>query len=212
MQIGIVGAGHIGGTLATLFTRAGHQVALANSRDPGTLADTVATLGPNAHAATAADAAAFGELVVIAVPLRAYSALPPEPFAGKIVVDANNYYPQRDGQIPELDSKSATSTGLLARHLPDARVLKAFNTINYAHLRDRGRPDAPAAERFAIPVAGDDAAAKAVLAGLIDEIGFSAVDAGTLADSWRQEPGTPVYGAEVKPDQAVALLAASQRS
>jgi predicted dinucleotide-binding enzyme len=212
MQIGIVGAGHIGGTLATLFTRAGHQVALANSRDPGTLADTVAALGPNAHAATAAEAAAFGELVVIAVPLRAYSALPPEPFAGKIVVDANNYYPRRDGQIPELDSKSATSTGLLARHLPDARVLKAFNTINYAHLRDRGRPDAPAADRFAIPVAGDDAAAKAVLTGLIDEIGFSAVDAGTLADSWRQEPGMPVYGAEVKPDQAVALLAASQRS
>jgi len=212
MKIGIVGAGHIGGTLATLFTRAGHQVALANSRDPGTLADTVAALGPNAHAATAAEAAAFGEVVVIAVPLRAYSALPPEPFAGKIVVDANNYYPQRDGQIAELDSKSATSTGLLARHLPDARVLKAFNTINYAHLRDRGRPDAPAADRFAIPVAGDDAAAKAVLTGLIDEIGFSAVDAGTLAESWRQEPGTPVYGAEVKPDQAVALLAASQRS
>jgi predicted dinucleotide-binding enzyme len=211
MKIGIVGAGHIGGTLATLFTRAGHQVALANSRDPGTLGDAVAALGPDAHAATAADAAAFGELVVVAVPLRAYSALPPEPFAGKIVADANNYYPQRDGQIPELDSKSATSTGLLARHLPGARVLKAFNTINYAHLRDRGRPDAPAADRYAIPVAGDDAGAKAVLAGLIDEIGFTAVDGGTLADSWRQEPGAPVYGAEVQPDRAVALLAEARR-
>ncbi len=142
MKIGIVGAGHIGGTLATLFTRAGHEVALANSRDPRTLADTVAALGPNAHAATAADAAAFGELVAIAVPLRAYSALPPEPFAGKIVVDANNYYAQRDGQIPELDSKAATSTELLARHLPGARVLKAFNTINYrapARARPPGR-------------------------------------------------------------------------
>jgi len=174
MKIGIVGAGHIGGTLAILFTRAGHEVALANSRDPGTLADTVAALGPNAHAATAADAAAFGELVAIAVPLRAYSALPPEPFAGKIVVDANNYYPQRDGQIAELDSKSATSTGLLARHLPDAR-------------------------------------AKAVLTGLIDEIGFSAVDTGTLAESWRQEPDAPVYGAEVQPGQAVALIARAHR-
>jgi 8-hydroxy-5-deazaflavin:NADPH oxidoreductase len=211
MQIGIVGAGRIGGTLATLFTGAGHQVALANSRDPGTLAETVAALGRDAHAATAAEAAAFGELVVVAVPLKAYSALPPEPFAGKIVVDANNYYPQRDGQIAELDSKAATSAELLARHLPGARVLKAFNTINYAHLRDRGRADAPAADRYAIPVAGDDARAKAVLTGLIDEIGFSAVDTGTLADSWRQEPGAPVYGAEVMPDQAVALIAQARR-
>jgi predicted dinucleotide-binding enzyme len=211
MKIGIVGAGHIGGTLATLFTRAGHQVALANSRDPGTLADTVAALGPNVHAATAADAAAFGELVAIAVPLKAYSALPPEPFAGRIVVDANNYYAQRDGQIPELDSKAASSTELLARHLPGARVLKAFNTINYQHLLGRGRPDAPAADRYAIPIAGDDAGAKAVLTGLIDEIGFSAVDTGTLADSWRQEPDTPVYGAEVQPDQAVALIAQARR-
>jgi 8-hydroxy-5-deazaflavin:NADPH oxidoreductase len=211
MQIGIVGAGRIGGTLATLFTRAGHQVALANSRAPETLTDEVAALGPNAHAATAADAAAFGELVVVAVPLKAYSALPPEPFAGSIVVDANNYYPQRDGQIPELDSKSATSTGLLARHLPDARVLKAFNTINYTHLRDRSRPDAPAADRYAIPIAGDDAPAKAVLTGLIDEIGFTAVDSGALADSWRQEPGAPVYGAEVQADQAVVLLAEARR-
>jgi predicted dinucleotide-binding enzyme len=211
MKIGIVGAGNIGGTLAALFTRAGHQVALANSRGPETLADTVAELGPDAHAATAADAAAFGDLVAIAVPLKAYSALPPEPFAGKIVVDANNYYPARDGNVPELDAKTATSTELLARHLPDARVLKAFNTIYYEHLRDRGRTDAPAAERYAIPVAGDDAEAKAVLTGLIEEIGFSAVDTGTLAESWRQEPDHPVYGAEVQPDQAVVLIAAATR-
>src|SRR4051812_29745807 len=105
MKIGIVGAGMIGGTLATLFTRGGHEVALANSRRPETLADTVAELGPNAHAATAADAASFGDLVVVAVPLKAYTALPAEAFAGRIVVDANNYYPQRDGQIAELDAK-----------------------------------------------------------------------------------------------------------
>src|SRR3954469_16546314 len=211
MQIGIVGAGHIGGTLATLLTRAGHQVPLANSRDPGTLADTVAALGPGAHAATAIDAAAFGELVAIAVPFKAYPALPPEPFAGKIVVDADNYYPQRDGQIAELDAKTATSTGLLARHLAGARVLKAFNTIYFEHLRERGRPDAPAADRYVIPIAGDDAEAKAVLTGLIDEIGFTAVDTGTLAESWRQEPGSPVYGAEVQPDQATVLIAQATR-
>jgi 8-hydroxy-5-deazaflavin:NADPH oxidoreductase len=211
MKIGIVGAGHIGGTLATLFTRAGHEVALANSRGPQTLGDKVAELGPNAHAATAADAAAFGDVVAIAIPFKAYPALPAEQFAGKIVVDADNYYPARDGQFAELDAKSATSTGLLAQHLAGARVLKAFNTINFKHLRDRGRPDAPATDRFAIPIAGDDAEAKAVLTGLIDQIGFTAVDSGDLADSWRQEPGAPVYGAEVQADQAVVLIAQATR-
>jgi predicted dinucleotide-binding enzyme len=211
MKIGIVGAGMIGGTLATLFTRAGHEVALANSRGPETLADTVAELGPNAHAATAADAASFGDLVVVAVPLKAYTALPAEAFAGRIVVDANNYYPQRDGQIAELDAKTATSTELLARHLDGARVLKGFNTIYFEHLRDRGDTGAPAADRFAIPIAGDDAAAKATLTDLIDQIGFSAVDTGALGDSWRQEPGTPVYGAEVPPGQATVLIAEARR-
>lgn len=211
MKIGIVGAGMIGGTLATLFTRAGHEVALANSRGPETLADTIGELGPNAHAATAAAAASFGEVVVVAIPLKAYTALPVEPFAGRIVVDADNYYPQRDGQIAELDAKTATSTGLLARRLDGARVLKAFNTIYFEHLRDRGDTGAPAAERFSIPIAGDDAEAKATLTDLIDQIGFSAVDTGLLADSWRQEPDTPVYGAEVQPDQAVALIAEAKR-
>lgn len=211
MQIGIVGAGKIGGTLATLFTRAGHQVALANSRGPETLADQVAALGPAARAVTAAEAAAFGEVVVLATPLSAYAGLDPAPFAGKLVVDANNYYPARDGRIAELDEKRLTSTELLARHLPGAAVLKAFNTIHYGHLRDRGRPGAPAGDRLAIPVAGDQPAAKSVLGGLIDEIGFAAVDGGTLAESWRQEPDTPVYGAEVAGPEAVALLGRATR-
>ncbi len=211
MKIGIVGAGNIGGTLATLFTRAGHEVALANSRGPETLTEQVAALGPAARAATADEAAAFGEVVVLAVPLAAYDGLDPAAYAGKIVVDANNYYPSRDGRIAELDERRVTSTGLLAGRLPDARVVKAFNTIYFEHLRDRGRPDAPAADRLAIPVAGDDAAAKAVLTGLVDEIGFTAVDTGLLADSWRQEPDTPVYGAEVTAAEAVALIAQARR-
>ncbi|HEV7656403.1 MAG TPA: NAD(P)-binding domain-containing protein [Mycobacteriales bacterium] len=211
MKIGIIGAGMIGGSLATLFTRAGHEVALANSRGPETLADKVAELGPNAHAATAADAAAFGEVVAVAIPLKAYESLPPEWFAGKIVIDLDNYYPERDGQIAALDSKSATSSELLARHLPEARVVKAFNTIYFEHLRDRGRTDAPASDRYALPIAGDDAEAKALLTGFIDEFGFSAVDTGTLAESWRQEPDTPVYGAEVQPDQATVLIAQATR-
>jgi 8-hydroxy-5-deazaflavin:NADPH oxidoreductase len=211
MKIGIVGAGQIGGTLATLFTRAGHEVALANSRGPETLAGTIAELGPRAHAGTVSDAAGFGDLVVVAVPQKEYSSLPASPFLGKIVVDANNYYPARDGDVAELQSKSTTSSELLARHLPGARVVKAFNTIYYEHLRDRGRTDAPAAERYAIPIAGDDAAAKAALTGLIDEIGFTAVDTGSLADSWKQEPDTPVYGKEVQPDQATVLIAEARR-
>jgi 8-hydroxy-5-deazaflavin:NADPH oxidoreductase len=212
VRIGIVGAGHIGGALAQLFTRAGHEVALANSRGPETLADQVAALGPTAHAATATDAAAFGELVVVSIPLHAYTSLDPAPYAGKIVVDTNNYYPGRDGHIAALDEKRATSSGLLAEHLGGgAKVLKAFNAIYSAHLRDLGKPGAPAADRRAIPIAGDDAAAKATLTGLIDEIGFTAVDTGFLADSWRQEPDTPVYGAEVGPDQATVLIAQAQR-
>lgn len=211
MQIGIVGAGNIGGTLATLFTKAGHQVALANSRGPETLADQVAALGPNARAASADEAAEFGEVVVLAIPLKAYVSLDPAPYAGKLVVDANNYYPSRDGRIAELDEKRTTSTELLAAHLPGAKVVKAFNTIYSEHLRDRGRPGAPASDRMAIPVAGDQPAAKSVLGGLIDEIGFATADTGTLADSWRQEPDTPVYGAEVTSGEAVALIAQATR-
>lgn len=211
MQIGIVGAGKIGGALATLLTRAGHQVALANSRGPETLADQVAALGPDARAVTATGAAAFGEIVVVAIPLKAYVELDPAPYVGKVVVDANNYYPSRDGHIAALDEKRTTSTELLAAHLPGATVLKAFNTIDYRHLADRGRPGAPASDRMAIPIAGDQPAAKSVVGGLIDEIGFAAADTGTLADSWRQEPDTPVYGAEVTSTEATTLITRATR-
>jgi predicted dinucleotide-binding enzyme len=139
------------------------------------------------------------------VPLKAYRALPAEPFAGRIVVDANNYYPQRDGQIAELDAKTATSTGLLARHLDRARVLKAFNTIYFEHLRDRGDTAAPAADRFAIPIAGDDAEAKAEVSAFLDSIGYDAYDAGSLADSWRFDVGTPAYGRTYNTDTTGAF-------
>jgi predicted dinucleotide-binding enzyme/acyl carrier protein len=211
MRIGFVGAGNVGATLAGLFVRAGHEVIVSNSRGPATLAGLVERLGPAARAATTAEAGQAGDVVVVAIPVRGYRQLPAEPFAGKIVVDAGNYYPRRDGQIAELDSGRTTSAGMLADHLPGARVLKAFNTVNSEHLRERGDPTAPARDRVAIPVAGDDAEAKAVLTDLIDQIGFTAVDGGTLADSWRQEPGSPVYGAEVGPEQATALLAQARR-
>ena len=211
MRIGFVGAGNVGGALAGLLAAAGHDVVMSNSRGPETLAGLVRRLGPKARAATTAEAAEAGDLVVVAIPVGAYRELPAEAFAGKIVVDAGNYYPRRDGRIAELDARRTTSAGLLADHLPGARVLKAFNTINSGRLRQRSDPTAPARDRVAVPVAGDDAAAKAVLTDLVDQIGLTAVDAGSLAESWRQEPGSPVYGAEVDANQATALLAQARR-
>jgi 8-hydroxy-5-deazaflavin:NADPH oxidoreductase len=196
--VGFIGSGHIGGTLARLSVAAGHQVALSNSRGPDTLRDLAGELGPQARAATPAEAAQAGDLVVVTIPLRAYSSLPAGPLAGRVVIDTCNYYPQRDGQFGDLDSGTATSSELIARHLPGAPVVKAFNNIFCKHLESLARP-AGAADRTALPIAGDDAAAKAAVTGYLDAIGYDAVDAGTLADSWRMQPGQPAYGAPYGP-------------
>jgi 8-hydroxy-5-deazaflavin:NADPH oxidoreductase len=209
MDIGIIGSGHIGGTLARLFTAAGHDVVIANSRGPDTLDGLVDEVGGGLRAATVDEAARSGEVVVVAIPVKAVEDLPPDPFAGKIVVDANNYYPGRDGQYESLDTDATTSTEMLAAHLPGARVVKAFNTMNYRVLDSGGRADAPADERLAIFLAGDDAEANGVVAGLIEELGFAPVDTGGLADGGRrQQPGTPVYGADLTAAQARDALAA----
>lgn len=194
VRIGIIGSGKIGATAARLFVDAGHEVAIANSRGPETLGELVDGLGERAHAADAADAAAFGELVLVAIPFGRYRDLPAEPLADTIVVDATNYYSQRDGNYPELDSDETTSSELVAAHLPGARVVKAFNTMVWSTLRDAGtqsRRD----ERLALFLAGDDPDAKARVASLIEDIGFAAVDTGSLADGGRrQQPGSPIYG------------------
>ena len=196
MNIGIIGSGNIGGTLARLAVGAGHDVVLSNRRGPDTLSDLVAELGPRARAATPAEAAAAGDLVVVTVPLKAYREVPVEPLRGKVVVDTNNYYPQRDGQIAELDDGSTTSSELLQAHLPGSRVVKAFNHIQAGHLADHGRP-AGTPGRRALAVAGDDAEARATVAALIDAFGFDVVDLGPLAEGWRVQPGTPGYGPEL---------------
>jgi 8-hydroxy-5-deazaflavin:NADPH oxidoreductase len=207
MQIGIIGSGNIGGALAHGLTRAGHDVVLSNSRGPDTLRDQVAALGEHARAGTAADAAQ-ADVVMVAVPLRAVGDLPdPALFDGHVVVDANNYYPGRDGQIAALDDDSTTSSELLAARLPGARVVKAFNTIPAARLRDDGHPELAPDDRPAIPIAGDDEAAKATVAALVDELGFTAVDHGALADGRAQQPGAEVYGAELTARDARAVLA-----
>ena len=191
--IGLIGSGHIGGTVARLAVEAGYDVVLSNSRGPATLADLVADLGEHARAATAAEAATAGELVVVSVPLRAYRAVPVEPLAGKVVIDTNNYYPQRDGRIAELDDYSTTSSELLQAHLPHSKVVKAFNNILWSTLRSLARPRG-AADRSALPIAGDDDRAKASVERFLDRIGYDAVDAGPLAEGWRFQPDTPAYG------------------
>ena len=206
MRIGIIGTGRIGGTLARHFVRLGHQVAVSNSRGPETLADFVAELGSAAHATSAAEAAVFGEVVVVSVPFGRYTELPTEGLDGKVVIDTNNYYPNRDGHFADLDDGRTTSSEMLQAHIPNARVVKAFNGINWEHLRDYGRgPTDP--DRIGIPISGDDPQAKRVVSELIDAIGFDSVDAGMLAAGGRKhQPGTPPYGADLKTAQLRAHL------
>lgn len=206
MRIGIVGAGMIGGTLARLFTRAGHEVAVSNSRGPETLRELVDELGPNARAATVEEAARFGEVVVLAVPWRTPEALPPAHLLeGKIVVDAMNPYAQGGGIVDLGDSSSSEET---QKRLPGARLVKAFNTIWYQHLGTRGRTDLPLDERHAIFVAGDDSGARAIVSRLIEEIGFAPIDTGTLREGGRrQQPGTVIYNKVLTGAEARAMVA-----
>jgi predicted dinucleotide-binding enzyme len=214
--LGLIGAGHIGSALAKTALDAGYDVVISNSRGPETLADLVAELASRptvrgtVRAGTAAEAADAADLAVVTIPVKAIGDVPVAPLAGKVVIDTNNYYPQRDGQFAELDEGRTTSAELLQRHLPGSSVVKAFNHIQAAQIVSERSAPGPARRR-ALAVAGDDAAAKERVAGFIDELGFDVVDLGTLADSWRIEPGTPGYGAEDDADQLRAHLAAATR-
>jgi predicted dinucleotide-binding enzyme len=208
MRIGIIGSGHIGGTLARLFLDAGHEVAVSNSRGAETLATLVEELGDRAQATAAADAARFGGVVVVAIPMGRYREVPSDAVAGKVVIDANNYYPGRDGHLEELDSDRTTSSELLQAHLPGARVVKAFNAIQWMRLRDDGRP-AGDPERLGIPISGDDVEAKHTVSELIDQIGFDPVDAGNLAEGGRKhQTGGPAYTQGLRTAELRARLTA----
>lgn len=207
MRIGIVGAGMIGATAARLFVAAGHEVAVSNSRGPESLRTLVEELGGRARAAADVDEAAeFGEVVLLAVPWRSPEALPrPESVAGRIVVDAMNPYTPGGGILDLGDSTSSEETQW---RLPGARLVKAFNTIWYQHLATRGRTDLPVDERHAVFLAGDDAEAKAVVARLIEEIGFAPVDTGSLREGGRrQQPGSDVYNRPMTAREAREILA-----
>jgi hypothetical protein len=206
MRIGIIGSGHIGATVARRLVEQGHEVAISNSRGPDSLRDLAPGLG--ARAATVEDAASFGEVVIEAVPLHAaVDDLPADALEGKIVVDAANYYPGRDGTIDAIED-GAASTQIVADHLDHSRVVKAFNTLNWRTIRDEHKPPGQS-DRLAMPVAGDDEEAKRIVSELVDEVGFDPVDAGTLADSKRQEPDTPVYGAPLDADGVREALASA---
>jgi predicted dinucleotide-binding enzyme len=190
--LGLIGSGRIGGTVARLAVSAGHDVVLSNSRGPDTLQDLISELGPRASAATSQEAAEAGGIVLVSIPLKAYPKLSGATLAAKVVMDTGNYYPQRDGQIPQLDSKSLTDSGYLLSFLPDAQIVKVFNNIYFKHLLNLSRPSG-APDRSWLPIAGDSTTAKAAVSEFVDSIGYGTVDAGLLADGWRQQPGTPVY-------------------
>jgi len=210
--LGIIGAGHIGGQVARAAIANGYEVVIANSRGPETLADLVTELGSNARAATATDAAAAGDVVVVTVPFKAFDAIPVEPLAGKIVIDTNNYYWERDGHVAELDEGRNTVTGMLQQHLPASRVAKGFNHITARDITTDGTP-AGTPGRRALATASDFADAAEFVTDLYDRFGFDTVNIGPLAESWRVERDQPAYSAGAQSrDELVANLAKAERT
>jgi predicted dinucleotide-binding enzyme len=208
MNIGILGAGNIGATAAKLFSKAGHHVRIANSRGPQTLEATAHDLGENVRAATPEDAVAFGDIVLLAVPWSHKEDAIPDagPYDDKIVIDAMNPYTE-DFELEDLGSR--TSSEITKTLVPGARLVKAFNTIHFRRLGTEGKPSGTGG-RLAIFIAGDDADAKAVVSKLIDEIGFDAVDTGSLASGGRkQQPGSAIYNVPLTADDAEKTLAAT---
>jgi predicted dinucleotide-binding enzyme len=190
--IGMVGSGAIATAVARTAIAAGMGVVLSNSRGPDTLTDLVGELGPSARAATAEEAARAGDLVLVSIPFGRFQELPPAPFAGRTVLDTNNFVPGRDHNVAHLVEAGPTAAELLQQHLPDAWVVKAFNTINVRHLEALARPSG-APDRSALPVASDWETAKSQAVQLLDRLGWDAVDAGSLADTWRIDLGTPAF-------------------
>jgi len=191
-NVGIIGAGNIGSALARTLIEHGYTVTIANSRGPETLADLVDDLGPSATAATATDAATAGEFVVVTIPLKNYKAIPVEPLIGKVVIDTNNYYWERDGRFPELDEGSATVSGLLQAHLPESKVAKGFNHIRSDEIQTTGSP-AGTPNRRALATASDFPEAADRVSALYDQFGFDSVNIGPLSESWRVERDRPAY-------------------
>ena len=208
--IGIIGAGHIGSQIARKSVQLGYDVVISNSRGPETLAGLVAELGSHARAATAGEAAAAADFAVVTVPLKSYRDVPADALAGKIVIDTNNYYWERDGHIPALDDGEATTSGLLQEHLADSRVAKGFNHIAAPDITTDGTP-AGTENRRALATASDHADASALVTGLYDEFGFDTINIGPLSESWRVERDRPAYVVRQNAAELAANLAKAPR-
>lgn len=207
---GIIGAGNIGSQLARAAVGIGYDVVISNSRGPETLASLVAELGDRARAATPAEAAAAGDIVVVTIPLGKIDELPVDALAGKLIIDTNNYYPQRDGQIASLDDESTTTSELLQTLIPTARIVKAFNHIAAVHITEQAQPTGTP-DRRALVIAGDDAEAKATVAAFIDAIGFDALDIGALSEGWRIQRDTPGYVVRLTAPELASAVASAKR-
>jgi predicted dinucleotide-binding enzyme len=190
--IGIIGAGHIGSAVARKAVELGYDVVISTSRGAETLTELATELGPKARAATSAEAAEAGDFAVVTVPLKNYRDIPVEPLAGKIVIDTNNYYWERDGHIPALDNGEATTSGLLQEHLPGSKVAKGFNHIMASQIGTDGTPSGTP-DRRALATASDYPEAAELVTRLYDEFGFDTVNIGLLDDSWRVERDRPAY-------------------
>jgi 8-hydroxy-5-deazaflavin:NADPH oxidoreductase len=190
--IGIIGSGHVGSNLAKAAIAHGYDVVLSNSQGPDSLAGLVSELGPRASAAPPAEAAAAGDFAIVAIPLATIDQVPVEPLAGKVVIATVNYFPQRLGHVPAIDDGTTTAPGLLQAHLPASKVVRAFSMIDAADMSGDGHPQGDP-ERRALALAGDDPAARQLVAGLYDEFGFDALDIGGLDESWRIDTGQPAF-------------------
>jgi 8-hydroxy-5-deazaflavin:NADPH oxidoreductase len=208
--IGIIGAGHIGSQVARAAIAVGYDVVISNSRGPETLADLVEELGPKARAATAAEAAAAGDFAVVTVPLKAVYDVPVEPLAGKIVIDTNNYYFERDGHIPALDNGVDTVSAMLQRHLPESKVAKGFNHIMAKDITTDGTP-AGTENRRALATSSDFEEAAELVQRLYDELGFDTVNVGPLSESWRVERDQPAYVRRQNRHELLENLALARR-
>jgi predicted dinucleotide-binding enzyme len=208
--IGVIGAGHIGRYFSLTAIAHGYDIAIANSRGPETLAEVIGELGPKARAVTVTEAARSSDFTLIAVPLPATESLPPDPFAGKIVITASNYIVDRDGHIPEIDSGELTVPQYEQAHLSGSRLARAFNIIDHRQILSDGTPEGTP-DRRALAYAADDPEAGHLVAGLYGEFGFDAVDAGGLADAWRLDADQPTFVVRQNATQLRANLAAARR-
>ncbi len=209
--IGIIGSGHVGSNLARAAVAHGYEIVLSNSQGPASLTGLVAGLGPHARASTPPEAAGAADFAIVAIPITSIGQVPAEPLAGKVVIATTNYFPQRDGPITQIDDGTTTAPGLLQAHLPASKVVRAFSMINAAEMSGDGHPNGDP-KRRALALAGDDPAAKQLVAGLYDEFGFDALDLGGLDESWRVDPGQPAFVARQNLAELKANVARASRS